>query len=173
MQRQKEFYIPNDYCLMSEIKRILEIAIKSEIDSAENYRKMVDMTKIYLLKDKFKFLENEEVGHKKALENLFKKKFPNEEIILPEKGEVPSPEFEVRDDMQLSDMIKKAMEAEKWASDYYKKMEGNVESEDEKAIARYLSSMEESHYYLLKSELEIAYNFELYDEIHEMMHIGP
>ncbi|HEC88277.1 MAG TPA: Rubrerythrin [Thermoplasmata archaeon] len=158
---------------MSEIKRILEIAIQSEIDSAENYRKMADMTKIYLLKDKFKFLENEERGHKRALENLFKKKFPDKEIILPEKGEIPFPEFEVRDDLQLSDMIKKAIEAERWASNYYKKMEENFESEEEKAIARYLASMEESHYYLLKSELEIAYNFELYDEIHEMMHIGP
>ena len=33
--------------------------------------------------------------------------------------------------------------------------------------------MEESHYYLLKSELELAYNFKLYDEVHGMMHLGP
>lgn len=158
---------------MSSIKEILGVATKSEIDSAENYKKLADMTNVYMLKDKFKFLEKEEIGHRKVLENFFKKKFPDEEIVLPEKGEIPFPEFEVRDDMQLSDMIKKAMEAEKWASEYYKKMEENVESEEEKAIARYLSSMEESHYYLLKSELEIAYNFELYDEVHQMMHIGP
>jgi rubrerythrin len=158
---------------MPDLKRILEIAIKSEIDAAENYRKMANLTNIFLLKDKLIFLEKEEIGHRNLLEKLFSKKFPGEEIDLPEKSEIPFPEFKIKENMQLSDMIKKAMEAEKIASDYYKKMEENLSKEEEKAIARYLSSMEQSHYYLLKSELEIAYNFELYDEVHEMMHIGP
>jgi len=158
---------------MPDLKRILEIAIKSEIDAAENYRKMANLTNIFLLQDKLIFLEKEEIGHRNLLEKLFSKKFPGEEIDLPEKSEIPFPEFKIKENMQLSDMIKKAMEAEKIASDYYKKMEENLSKEEEKAIARYLSSMEQSHYYLLKSELEIAYNFELYDEVHEMMHIGP
>jgi len=75
--------------------------------------------------------------------------------------------------MQLSEILKNAMKAEKVASDFYRKMEQASEEENEKAMARYLSSMEDSHYYLLKSELEIAYNFELYDEIHDTMHAGP
>ena len=75
--------------------------------------------------------------------------------------------------MQLSEILKNAMKAEKVASDFYRKMEQASEEENEKAMARYLSSMEDSHYYLLRSELEIAYNFELYDEIHDMMHAGP
>ncbi|MEM1513600.1 MAG: ferritin family protein [Candidatus Thermoplasmatota archaeon] len=158
---------------MSGLKRILEIAIKSEIDAAENYRKMAGLTNIFLLKDKLNFLEKEEVGHRNLLEKLFREKFPGESIDLPKESEIPFPEFKIKENMQLSDMIKKAMEAEKISSDYYKKMEKNLSKEEEKAIARYLSSMEESHYYLLKSELEIAYNFELYDEVHEMMHIGP
>ena len=65
------------------------------------------------------------------------------------------------------------MEAERVAAEFYKEMEKEMGEEKEKVIARYLSSMEESHYYLLKSEREIAYNFELYDEVHEMMHVGP
>ncbi|HDH81754.1 MAG TPA: hypothetical protein ENF91_01530 [Thermoplasmatales archaeon] len=94
------------------------------------------------------------MGHKNLLEKLFKMKFPDEEIVLPDDSEMPFPPFEVKDDMELSEILKNAMETEK-------------------AMARYLSSMEESHYYLLKSELEIAYNFELYDEVHDMMHVGP
>ena len=65
------------------------------------------------------------------------------------------------------------MEAEKYAMDFYREMEGKLEGDEEKAMARYLASMEESHYHLLKSELEIVHNFELYDEIHAMMHVGP
>ncbi|MBC7080946.1 MAG: ferritin family protein [Thermoplasmatales archaeon] len=158
---------------MPDLKKLLEIAIKSEIDAAENYKKMADTTNIFLLKDKLNFLEKEEIGHRNLLEKLFSKKFPGEDINLPKGSEIPFPEFKVNKNMQLSDMIRKAMEAEKIASDYYKKMEGSLSKEEEKAMARYLASMEESHYYLLKSELEIAYNFELYDEVHEMMHIGP
>ncbi len=157
---------------MLDLENLLEIAIKSEIDAAENYNKMAEMTGIYLLKDKFKFLANEEMGHKNLLEKLFKKKFPDREIVLPEESKISFPEFRTDDKTQLSDILKKAMEAEKMAADFYKKMEKDMEGE-EKAIAKYLSSMEESHYYLLKSELEIAYNFELYDEVHEMMHTGP
>lgn len=155
------------------IKKILGIAIKSEIDAAEKYEKMAEMINIYLLKEKFNFLKKEEEGHKKVLENLFRKKFPGEEITLPDEGEVPFPEFEVDETMQLSEVIEKAMEAEKWAGDFYRKMADEMEEEEEKAIARYLAAMEDSHYYLLKSELEIAYNFEVYDEVHEMMHVGP
>jgi len=157
---------------MLDLENLLEIAIKSEIDAAENYNKMAEMTGIYLLKDKFKCLANEEMGHKNLLEKLFKKKFPDREIVLPEESKISFPEFRTDDKTQLSDILKKAMEAEKMAADFYKKMEKDMEGE-EKAIAKYLSSMEESHYYLLKSELEIAYNFELYDEVHEMMHTGP
>ena len=158
---------------MADIKDMLRIAIKSEVEAAENYGKAAEQTKIFLLKDKFKFLQKEELGHKNLLEKLFKMKFPDGEIVLPDDSEMPFPPFEVKDDMELSEILKNAMETEKIASDFYKEMEQAAEEENEKAMARYLSSMEESHYYLLKSELEIAYNFELYDEVHDMMHVGP
>ncbi|KAA0012467.1 MAG: Rubrerythrin [Thermoplasmata archaeon] len=156
-----------------DLEKILKVAIKAEIEAAENYRKMREITNIFFLKDKLQFLENEEKAHRNLLEKLFKKKFPDKEIILPEKSEIPFPKFEIRDDMQLSEIIRKAMEAEKMAAEFYREMEGKLEIKEEKAIIKYLMNMEESHYHLLESELELAYNFELYDEIHEMMHVGP
>ncbi len=167
------FYRKIYLIFMQDLENLLEIAIKSEIDAAENYNKMAEMTNIYLLKDKIKFLANEETAHKNLLEKLFKKKFPDRKIVLPEESKISFPEFRTDDKIQLSDILKKAMEAEKMAADFYKEIEKDMEREEEKAIARYLASMEESHYHLLKSELEIAYNFELYDEVHEMMHTGP
>ncbi len=156
-----------------DLKELLKIAIKSEIDAAENYHKIAEMTNIFLLKDKFRYLENEEKGHRKLLEKIYRMKYPDEDIVITDEIEMPFPEFSVSDDMQLSEIIKNAMEAEKWAADFYKDMEKKMDGDDEKAMARYLAAMEESHYYLLKSELEIAYNFEFYDEVHEMMHAGP
>lgn len=60
---------------MPDLENILEIAVKAEIDAAQNYRKAAEQTTIYLLKEKFGFLENEERGHQKLLETLFKRNF--------------------------------------------------------------------------------------------------
>ena len=156
-----------------DIEQLLKIAIKSEINAAEIYKKMADKTKIVFLKDKLNFLANEEIGHRNLLEKLFKTKFPHKTQKLDADIKTPLPKLTITDDMLISDMITQAMEAEKKASDFYKKLEENFAEEEEKSMARYLSHMEESHYYLLKSELELSHNFELYDEVHMMMHVGP
>ena len=156
-----------------DIEQLLKIAIKSEINAAEIYKKMADKTKIVFLKDKLNFLANEEIGHRNLLEKLFKTKFSHKPLKLDIDMEKPLPMLAITDDMLISDMITQAMEAEKKASDFYKNLEKKFETEEEKSMARYLSHMEESHYYLLKSELELSHNFELYDEVHMMMHVGP
>jgi rubrerythrin len=155
------------------IEQLLKIAIKSEINAANNYKKMADKTKIVFLKDKLTFLANEERGHRNLLEKLYQSKFPHEKLKLDVEMEKPLPQLRINDDMAISEMLTQAMDAEKKASSFYKDMEQTLEKEEEKSMARYLSHMEESHYYLLKSELELAHNFELYDEVHMMMHVGP
>ncbi|GEM_PF-137256 len=156
-----------------DIEQLLKIAIKSEINAAEIYKKMADKTKIVFLKDKLNFLANEESSHRNLLEKLFETKFSHEPQKLDGDMETPLPELTITDDMLISDMLTQAMEAEKKASDFYKNLKQNFEEEKEKSMARYLSHMEKSHYYLLKSELELFHNFELYDEVHMMMHVGP
>jgi rubrerythrin len=158
---------------MLDLEALLAIAIESERKAADNYQKAADKTNIFLLKDKFLFLKNEELGHRKLLERLFATKFPEKEPISPEGLHKPFEDFTVTDDMQLSEVIKGAMQQEQTAADFYRDIEKRLEGDKQKAMARYLASMEDSHYYLLKSELEIAFNFELYDEVHHMMHVGP
>lgn len=155
------------------MEQLLGIAIRSEIKAAENYEKAVHKTSIFLLKEKFIFLEKEEVGHRQLLERLYAMKFPGKKIDIPKNIKKPFKEFDVTDDMQLSEILTNAIDNERAASDFYKELEMKLETKDMKAMARYLASMEESHYYLLKSELEIVHNFELYDQIHHMMHVGP
>jgi rubrerythrin len=161
---------------MPDVKETLEIAIKAEIDAAKNYRQAADQTDLFLLRDKFQFLVKEEEGHRRILERLFEKKFPNENIVLPSSEDMPYREFreyDVTPTMPLHEIVEKAMAGEQRAVEFYKGLSDMVDDADEKSIARYLSTMEESHYYMLKSELEMVLNFELYDEVHDMMHVGP
>ena len=105
-----------------DIEEMLKIAIKSEIDAANNYNNMADKTKIVFLKDKLTFLANEEKGHKNLLEKLFQNKFPHKTLTLDVPGKKPLPKFTIEDDMLMSDMLTEAMEAEKKASDFYKNL---------------------------------------------------
>ena len=161
---------------MPDVKTTIEIAIKAEIDAAKNYRKAAEQTNLFLLRDKFQFLVKEEEGHRHVLERLFEKKFPNQNLVLPSSEDMPYREFreyEVTPTMPLHEIIEKAMDGEHRAVEFYKGLADMVDAQDEKSIVRYLSAMEESHYHLLKSELELVLNFELYDEVHDMMHVGP
>jgi len=161
---------------MTQIKDMLEIAMKAEIDAAGNYGSAAEQTDLFLLKDKFRLLQNEEKGHRRVLEKLYAQKFPEEDPELPASDDMPFQEFgeyAVKPTMQPSEIIEEAMAGEQRARDFYLDMEEEMETDKEKAMMRYLASMEESHYHLLKSELEMAQNFELYDEVHEMMHVGP
>ena len=63
-----------------DIEQLLKIAIKSEINAAEIYKKMADKTKIVFLKDKLNFLANEEIGHRNMLEKLLKTKFSHKPL---------------------------------------------------------------------------------------------
>jgi len=161
---------------MPDVKETIEIAIKAEIDASKNYSKAAERINLFLLKDKFQFLVKEEDSHRHVLEHLFEKKFPNENLILPSSEAMPYREFreyDVTPTMPLHEIIEKAMEGEQRAVEFYTALADMVDEEDEKTIARYLSAMEESHYHMLKSELEMVQNFELYDEVHSMMHAGP
>ena len=161
---------------MPGVKETMEIAIQAEIDASKNYRKAAERINLFLLKDKFQFLAKEEESHRRVLETLFEKKFPNENLVLPSVEDMPYREFgdyDVTPTMPLHEIIEKAMEGEQRAVKFYTALADMVDEEDEKKITRYLSAMEESHYHMLKSELEMVQNFELYDEVHSMMHAGP
>jgi len=66
-------------------------AIKSEIDSKSAYLKIKDSVKNAVLRDKMDFLAKEEDKHKKFFELLYKKKYADKTIKLPDKSPVPLP----------------------------------------------------------------------------------
>lgn len=157
---------------MTDLKRLLEMALRSEIDSKDIYERASNMTKNALLKEKFNFLASEEAKHRIMIENIIKMKFPNEEINIPESTEVPLPKVSVTEKDPISKLLTQAMNAEMETSRFYANIAKQLDEENA-SLMQYLSSIEMSHYYFLQAERDLALKFENYDQYFEMMHVGP
>ena len=154
---------------------LIVTSLKSEIDSKSAYLKIKDSVKNAVLKDKMNFLAKEEDRHKIFFESLYKKKYPNKVMKIPDKTLVPLPEIKIKDEkMQISDILQQAMEAEIAAHDFY--LGVSTRFKDEKDIfnmLKYIADMEMGHYRLLEIEKENSLRFESYDDSWPMMHAGP
>jgi len=146
------------------VSKLLGVAIRSEIDSNRIYKAWADRLSNPLLKEKFQWLANEEQKHKEILENLLKELHPDTELQIP--NQVPEElmkRITITPSSTLADFLYQAMETEKSAETFYAKLAGRVE-ETKKRILNYLSSVEHSHYTMLKSEYTVALAFEDYAE---------
>lgn len=154
---------------------LLLVAMKSEVEAREFYLDLSMGVKNAMLRDKLNFLSDEEEKHRLFFEALFKEKFPNREIALPKKSPVPMPELKIEDeDIPLSEILWKGMQAEKAAYDFYDGLANRFTDNPEvKNALSYIAAMELGHYRLLEVEREIAQKFEDVDFEWPMMHIGP
>lgn len=157
---------------MANLKELLEMALRAEIDSNRIYTEFSEKVKNALLKEKFVFLANEEAKHRVLIENIIRMKFPGEGISIPDSTMVPLPEIKIGENDPISKLLIQAMNVEKETSKFYQQIAEKLDYETG-ALMRYLSSVEMSHYYFLEAEKEIAMRFEDYDHYFEMMHIGP
>ncbi len=155
------------------IEELLLIAIKSEIESKEVYTALADRVKNSVLKDRLLFLAGEEDKHRAYLESLYRQKFGDKELKLPEKSDVPLPSVDTGEERLLSEIIEDAMKAELAAKDFYESLKSKFEEEKTQAMLQILANMELGHYELLSRELENLKNFENYDQYWSMMHVGP
>ncbi len=145
------------------LENLIFTAMKSEIESKEFYSQLADRVKNPMLKDKLKFLANEEEKHKSFFEWFYEKKFPNKKIELPEKTPVPLPKIVIEDEnVPLSQILRNAMDAEKAAANFY--FEISDIFHDVPNIQRmllYIASMELQHFKVLEIEKE---NFDKFGE---------
>jgi len=157
-----------------DLEELLLAAIKSEVESNTLYTKMAKKTKNGLLKDKLEFLANEEIKHKKFIEEVCLNHFPDKEIVLPRKTPVPLPEVEFSEDTPMSKLLSQSMAAEQAASNFYKSLAGRFE-EGTKLYNTllYFSDMEVGHYKILEMEKETMERFEEGDVYWPMVHVGP
>jgi len=133
---------------------LLYAAIRSEKESQRVYSAQARKSKNVFLRYKFSFLAREEEAHEVILERLFRKLFPDRELQIPESSPIPLPDFQDMDpDIEIPDMLERAMDVELAAHDYYLSLRGITGSEsDVGLLLEYLASMELGHYRLLEIE---------------------
>lgn len=133
---------------------------------------MIHKTDNFFFKEKLEFLAKEEHKHHALVANMIKNGGSDEvteDTAL--RAEMPSLIFSENE--PLSRLIEAAMNAERASCKFYQSLSEQVKSSEEKALLRYLSSMEASHYHMLEGKLEALRHIEDYDTFNEMMHEGP
>lgn len=156
------------------LEELFFTAIKAEIDSKEAYSIMAGITKNAFLKDRFRFLADEEEKHRKYLIGEFRKQFPKTKLVLPDFSPVPMPEIHIKSEHEpISTLIQQAMDAEKAAYEFYVSFALFVKDSKFATALGYFARMEESHYDILKKEKATAEEFEAFDDFNPLMHAGP
>ncbi|UCH89674.1 MAG: ferritin family protein [Thermoplasmata archaeon] len=157
------------------LEDIMLSAMKSEIDSRATYQQIAGKIKNAFLKDKINFIADEEEKHREFVETIFKNRFPDKPIEIPDKTPVPLPELKL-DDENISpvEVFEKVMEAEKAANEFYLAFANRIEDDEEiRRTLQYFASMELGHYRLFELEKENMETYETFDADWPMMHVGP
>ena len=157
-----------------KLKILLTIALQNEVESRKIYLGLADRIKNFMLKDKIKFLAEEEEKHRIFILDLFNKMFPKETSELPNEIKVPLPQVKFEDDKTpisevLEDSMKAEMEANKFYLDMAENFKDNVKLYE---MILYLASMEIGHYKLLEIERDNAIKFEDLEMQWPMVHEG-
>ncbi len=158
------------------LEDLLLAAVKSEVESKAIYEKIARSVSNALLKERFEYLAEEEDKHRRFIEGIYRGKFPGKEVKLPETTPVPLPKMEFSsEEVPLSDILTRAMEAELAAHEFYKSLAERFSSEEDREtrrILQFFSSMEMGHYHILKLEREVVERFEEFEDYNPMVHIG-
>jgi rubrerythrin len=158
---------------------VLAVAIRAEIEAAAFYAGMLEKVRNILLQQKLKFLVTEEKKHRQVLERLHAQRFPEVELKIPEKPARPRTSAEISEKSPVLELFKLALEAEKMAEQYYKDARDVMADAASRKILEYLSRVERSHYFLIKSEIDLLSRFPDYydaEDFHlgqDLFHVGP
>ncbi len=158
------------------LEELLTIAIKSEVEAKEIYESLSQKVKNAFLKDKLKFLSQEEQKHKETFESIYRNRFPGKRILFTfEKSPVPLPQIKIESErIKISEIFEMAMQAEKNAYEFYLSLATFFKEEPQISLMiNYIASMELGHYKIFEIEKENALNFEDYDVENPLMHLGP
>ena len=156
------------------VDTLLLTAIKAEVESHGVYSLLAGRVKNAMLKERLNFLAGEEARHRRIIEGIFKEKFPDLQLELPEKSPVPLPKVTISDElMPLNEIFQMAMDAEKAAYDFYQSLAKRFEENDLVNVILYVAKMELGHYELLKVESESLERFEEANVHIPFIHEGP
>jgi len=148
---------------MAKLRDMLEMALKKEEDIQLIYREIAKNINVDRLKNLFNFLADEEIQFMDIIEKVLKMKF----LVEDESNEIDEklPEIKFDENYSLVSIIEKAMEIENEFSEFYRKISDEFVDDEKKSLILYISSIKQSHYFLLKSEKVLAKRIEKYEEL--------
>jgi len=158
---------------------ILAVAIRSEIDAVSFYGGILGRVKNILLQEKLKFLVLEETKHRLILERLHKERYPGTRLAVPGRGAGPRPTAKVGETSSVLDLFRAALEAEKTAEEYYREGRAKMADAGSRKILEYLSRVERSHFFMIRSEIDLLSRFPDYYDVEDfhlgqdLFHVGP
>ncbi len=158
---------------------VFGVAIKSEIEATEDYSRLHKKVKNEILRMKLKFLISEEKKHRRILERLFSQRFPEEELKIAEKSFLPPIKVSLAKKFSVLDLFKLALKAEKMSENFYREAGGRAEDKESQRVLGYLVRVERSHYFIIKSEIDMLDRFPDYYKVEDfhigqdMFHVGP
>jgi len=158
-------------------EEMLKGAVKAEINAKEVYEHMADRVDNFVMTERFEFLAGEEKKHEGFLRNIYKSVGSQRDLDVPEETPVPLPYIRYGDDIDESEIIEQAMDAEIASRDFYRKMAKKADDaglqRNPKKLLNYLAGMEQNHYEILKEEFNMMSEFEEFDQYYPGMHQGP
>jgi rubrerythrin len=158
---------------------VLAIAVRSEIEAADFYAGILDKVKNVLLQQKLRFLVMEEKKHRRILERLHAQRFPEVELKVPPQSDRPLVPRGRTGPATVLDLFKIALGAEKKAELYYREARSVMADPGSRKMLEYMSRVERSHYFLVKSEIDLLGRFPDYYDVEDfhlgqdLFHIGP
>jgi len=159
------------------LDRALAAALKSEKDAEAAYEKLLSSVKNFVVKEKLRFLIQEEKKHQALLEAVFRRMFQGRAAASDEKSPYPKLSLTLAEESTVLDLLETAIEAEKTSAEFYDAMSEEVEGKALQDLLHYLADMEHGHYFLLKGEYDLAQQDESYFDRegfeYDMIHIGP
>jgi rubrerythrin len=163
----------------SKPEEVLALGIKSEIDAADLYAALRARVKNILLRQKLDFLVVEELQHRKILERLYKQRFGDRRPVLPHDSFLSKATLPKAGSLTVKELFDAALKAEKYSEDFYNEAARLADDDTGRKMLTYLSRVERSHYFMIKSEIDLLdkfpdyYNVEDINLTEEMVHVGP
>lgn len=134
------------------LQQLLAKAIKSEIESAETYRTLLDKDLPEETRQKIEKLVAREEEHEDNFSSIFTDFFPDEEIPLPERSDIEVMS-EIPQDATPEQLIEKALEMERESEKFYNDLADKFDDQEVRRLMGYLAANEREHYEILKEEL--------------------
>ena len=134
------------------LQKLLTRAIKTEIESAETYRTLLDKDLPEETRQKIEKLVAQEEKHEDNFSSIFEDFFPEDEIHLPERSDIEILS-EIPRGATPKQLIEKALETERESEKFYNDLIGEFEDREIQRLMGYLAANEREHYEILKEEL--------------------